>query len=653
MPDVIQEVNILNDDHTMSSFINGDPFEALTQIIHNSLDADANTIKISIKCSALGIIEWIKVIDNGSGIKQPNKDNPMDPFLRRGYSEKKSGQVNIFSRNVHGKNGEGRFKSYALGGHVEWISKRADSTTCKIMGNYMEPQKFKYINNCDTPEITSRSGTIFTAYADDRNIKLPNHDKLKENLERHFVTIVDDSRISIYLDSEKLSAQPHIDSTETQTLDQPYEDVETKTIIWKQQDTDNNKLFWCDSGYNILKEDKLENGNKKTNFSLYIASQRVEEAKNNNTLDLISSNQDFIEIEQRARDKKDEFLLKQRQLHSYDIIKKLKEENIYPYQDSQSSSEQVARNLYDRIIVKIHEKKPNVLKTKETRQFIVSTVKVLLEREPEHFANILQKLLNLTSEETSEFSKLLDETDLSNIIKTSTMVSNRLKFLEALRMLVYGDIADKVKERSQLHKIVAREAWIFGEEYNLQASDKTFDTTISEIRKTIPNFCGEYEVEGGSKIPDLFFTSKRFFADQPWALIVELKRPKVSIGIDEVQQIKNYYNILKKRPEFANWKIDFIVVSSDIDQDIYDGEIKDKRTGLLRYSEENLLKKIYVKRWGDILDQNNCSYANLKLSLDMDMDQDNGAQYIRDNFADIIDLDSMIQVSKGNAKTSS
>lgn len=172
MTEVFQEAEIINDDHTMASYINGSPFEALTQIIHNSLDANASLIKISIKYNDLGALEWVRVIDNGSGIKQPNKENPMDPFLRRGYSEKKSGQTNIFNRNYHGKNGEGRFKSYALGAQVEWLSKRENGVSCKIMGSYAEPQKFKYINNCDVSAIKSSTGTIFTAYADNRDIKL-------------------------------------------------------------------------------------------------------------------------------------------------------------------------------------------------------------------------------------------------------------------------------------------------------------------------------------------------------------------------------------------------------------------------------------------------------------------------------------------------
>ena len=84
-----------------------------------------------------------------------------------------------------------------------------------------------------------------------------------------------------------------------------------------------------------------------------------------------------------------------------------------------------------------------------------------------------------------------------------------------------------------------------------------------------------------------------------------------------------------------------IVISSDVNQDVWEGEVKDKRTGLLRYSEDNPLKKIYIKRWADILDQNECSYKNLKQSLDLDVDQNDGAQYIKENFSDIINMDKI------------
>lgn len=81
--------SIINDDHTMDAYIKGNAFEALTQIIHNSLDASASRIDVSIKYNLLGVIETISVLDNGCGIKAPDKNNEWDPFLRRGYSEKR------------------------------------------------------------------------------------------------------------------------------------------------------------------------------------------------------------------------------------------------------------------------------------------------------------------------------------------------------------------------------------------------------------------------------------------------------------------------------------------------------------------------------------------------------------------------------------
>ncbi len=635
--------SIINDDHTMDAYIKGNAFEALTQIIHNSLDASASRIDVSIKYNLLGVIETISVLDNGCGIKAPDKNNEWDPFLRRGYSEKKIGQTNKFNRNLHGKNGDGRFKSYALGAVVEWKSKTTETTTI-IVGKEDAPQTFQFKNGDKLDEINTPTGTLFTAYANDRNIDLPDGEKLKENLERHFLTVLDvdkktNNSVSIYLNGEKLSVSEHIDASSTETLKAPYDDVNVKTIIWKQNSADNNRLFWCDHSYNILKEERLDSSVQKTNNSLYIASKRVEEAKNNKTLEFSEENKDFSEIEKQAKEIRENFLIYQKKLKTNDIIKSLKEQNLYPYNEEDlSPSEKVSQPLYDNIIIKINEKKPAVLRNPSTRKFIAATVKVLIEQEPEHFVNILQNLLELTSEETIEFSKLLNETPLPAMIKTTKIVSDRLKFLSGLRYMVYGDLAKTIRERSQLHKILEKEPWIFGEQFNLSFSDQSFNTLINEIRSQIDGLSIEEEFEGGHRIPDLFFTKKQYFEQDPWALIVELKRPKVTIGKKEAQQIRDYYDIIKDCPEFQNWKIDLIIISSDIEKNIIDGDIVDTKSGLMGYSEKNPLKKIYIKRWGDILDKNSYAMNMLKQSLEIDLSSNTGADYVKNKYSEILNI---------------
>ena len=628
---------IINDDHTMDAYIKGSAFEALTQIVHNSLDASATRIDISVNYNLLGTIATICVLDDGCGIKAPDKNNEWDPFLRRGYSEKKIGQTNKFNRNLHGKNGDGRFKSYALGAVVEWKSKTTETTTI-IVGKEEKPQAFHIRNGDILDEIKTPTGTLFTAYANDRDIDLSDIELLKENLERHFLTVLDadpkiNNSVSIYLNGEKLSIREHIDASSTEKLRAPYDDVSVKTIIWKQNSADNNRLFWCDHSYNILKEERLDNTIQKTNNSLYIASKRIEQAKNDKILEFSKDNKEFSEIEKQAREIRENFLIYQKKLKTSDIIRSLKEQNLYPYNEQNlSSSDKISQPLYDNIIIKINEKKPAVLRNATTRKIIAATVKILIEQEPEHFVKILQNLLELTSEETIEFSKLLDETPLPAMIKTTRIVSDRIKFLNGLRNIVYGDLSKTIKERSQLHKILENEAWIFGEEFFLSHSDQAFNTIINDIRMQVPDLVVEEEFDGGHRIPDLFFTKKQYYGQDPWALIVELKRPKVNIGKKETQQIKDYYDIIKERPEFKNWKMDLVIISSDINDNILKGDIANIKTGEMYYSNQDPLKKLYIKQWGDFLDKNDFMLDMLKKSLELNFNQNTGKDYINNKF---------------------
>lgn len=178
---------------------------------------------------------------------------------------------------------------------------------------------------------------------------------------------------------------------------------------------------------------------------------------------------------------------------------------------------------------------------------IIDTLHLVIQKEPENFKDILEKLTGLTAEEMQSFADLLKEVSLSSVIKASATMQNRLKFMEELRQIAYGDL-NKVKERSQLHKIIENETWIFGKKYNFLASDNSFRTIVSEIRNKECGFIGKDEIVGDDYIPDLFLAKMGFDGETPKALIVELKRPSVKIGLDETTQIKKYFNTVISNP---------------------------------------------------------------------------------------------------------
>ncbi len=101
---------------------------AISELIWNSLDADASVIEIETKRNKLDGIESITIKDNGHGI---DYSKAQDVFGRLGGSQKKLSSTSPNGRHYHGKEGKGRYKSLALGDLVQFKSSRFRNRTSK------------------------------------------------------------------------------------------------------------------------------------------------------------------------------------------------------------------------------------------------------------------------------------------------------------------------------------------------------------------------------------------------------------------------------------------------------------------------------------------------------------------------------------------
>jgi hypothetical protein len=95
------------------------PATAVAELIWNGLDADAAQIDVELSVGPLGQIDKIVVSDNGHGI--PYSEAPT-LFKKLGDSWKKYGarHTKTKRRMLHGQEGRGRFRAFALGGVVDW-----------------------------------------------------------------------------------------------------------------------------------------------------------------------------------------------------------------------------------------------------------------------------------------------------------------------------------------------------------------------------------------------------------------------------------------------------------------------------------------------------------------------------------------------------
>lgn len=175
-------------------------------------------------------------------------------------------------------------------------------------------------------------------------------------------------------------------------------------------------------------------------------------------------------------------------------------------------------------------------------------------------------------------------------------------------------------EVKHLQKILDNEFWVFGEQYRLVT------TTEGQIKEAISRLAREdlgvvdYSVESNSKKELDLCLAKQIVTPQHDGMakihniVVELKRPSVKIGKNELDQILTYKDHLLSEPicKSQNMSWDFILVGSDIGSDDIIEQINsaathgEKNRGLIRkVCDEGKQYSVYVRRWNDII---NCEH---------------------------------------------
>ena len=137
------------------------PLRAVSEIVWNALDADADNVSVDFRLNPLGALNEIVVTDDGSGIALA--DDEEHRFAALGGSWKAKVQRTPEKRLMHGKFGEGRFRAFALGGIVTWDTTFKDKDSFQsyeICGTVSEPGKFTLSDT--KPAARKQAGTTVT-----------------------------------------------------------------------------------------------------------------------------------------------------------------------------------------------------------------------------------------------------------------------------------------------------------------------------------------------------------------------------------------------------------------------------------------------------------------------------------------------------------
>lgn len=628
-----------------------DTFQAFRELINNSIQADAKKIEMNIEyineANIKSPIKRIEIIDNGWGVPFNEFDKKI---LEIGTTVKDKGQ------------GIGRFSSFQIGElmHIETVgfdkskeefskinfsidstdlnNTQFEETEFKVdyeyLGKQKQPTYYKVIieqlHHNKQEKIAKRNlihenflaanihQAIFEHYAYEifHNIIkfIVNENELKRE---QFVIGTPSSKAILYTDKKgkehqvnfyfynvksninKVKVFFQVDNAGLKSVAHEY----TYSSDWYTPDL-GTWFIYIESP--ILNSDLFRN--------LDLESLGEEEVKNlkNTIKDVIN---DFFKVKNKRFEK---------------FLANLEKDKYYPYQNGQPASKS-QETLFKKVAYLLEDEHHLIQKDDKIRNFLYPLLDKAISNG--NIGYIFSKVLKLSDNNLEKFYNLLEKTDLEDVVHFASMVSEKLEFIEFLHELTYGEISKHIKERSQLHKIVENELWLFGESYNGTPklwSDKKIGNILKELREEYFNYEPTEEDknliplsdEGLNDITDLFFFNEKITDNgEREILVVELKAPKCAIGEKELNQINRYAFTIEEHSALPNDKVKYklILISSRLNK-FAKSQLKSRRSNFpdIPFLYDKKTEKsieVYVMEWSELMEQNKRKLGYLSTQL--------------------------------------
>lgn len=599
----------LSKDYITDNFSGDNYLEAIMEIVWNSIDADASEISIDLTSNAIGSgIDSLSITDNGHGIEYEK----IQEYLKElGKSAKKNSHKSPKGRIYHGKKGKGRFYFLNIGEKITWETVARDKNGklnfYEITSNRKNPNRmyFSDIKN-------NQSKETFTKVTIDNLLDKPSRLKafeLKEYIIRKALNSLLSYNIFLTIDGERIDYDQYILKEKNDIFETPLGGTikykfEVKLVQIK--DSKNKKIILCDENHFPINEEPFTNRLDGFDIIPYISSSFFSDNEKNLSLNYEN---DLVLLRENIRGRVKDFVREIKSEQSKGFLDELKSRNLFPYKNPPENPIEKSEQEIFTIIAYETNQVSNILEKDDQAKLYLNLLKETLHANPSNVGMVLKEVLNLKEEDLNDLVDLLSETSFSNIIKLSSITSDRLKILDGISLLLFDhELKKKVRERSMLHKVLVDNLWILGEDYLYGTDDQTLKNVLKQHIKILGRDSNEIPDESHlADIPDIFIYKKYLSHDGTndtyRNLIIEIKRPSNTAGQDELSQIERYATNVMNEPAFdkVNTKWEFILLVTGYNEKEIGHKMKqvNREFGTVLLTENFSVK---VLRWGDTIE---------------------------------------------------
>jgi len=611
-------------DH-LDSIAKSKPINALAELIWNALDADADKVEVSVEENDLSGIERIQVSDNGDGLPLAEANAA---FGKLGGSWKKGlVKTRRKGRNLHGRDGKGRFKAFALGETVVWDTtfekdgKQFEYTITGKRGN------LKAFNIGALKEVIGAStGTTVRIHTHAENLGgLSEDGSALDHLSEQFaIYLRDNPGVKVLFRGHRVDpSRVQKAHKEIPLLDIPLGDGRIGSALLEVFEWTTNKkerrIRLCDErGMTLHEVDAGVRPGAEFNFTAYLRAAYIGELHKENLLELEEHTEGLRHLLEHARSGLRGYFRERKAASGSSIVQQWKEDGIYPYsRDPENQLEKAHREVFDICAINVHEYLDSFRQgSLKDQKFTLLMLKTTLEENPPALKKILIEVLGLPKERQKDLAELLEKNSFPAIIEAAKVVSDRLSFLSGLEKLLFDpESKQTLQERSQLHRILETETWIFGEEFYLSDSEVNLTNLLKKhmhlLRPEEKRTKGKKKEkspkvlldDGSDGRIDLMVAREipAYGRNKKEYLVVELKRPSQKINLDIKNQIEAYALALVRdeQIDFKNTTWTFIAVSNEITPDAAESLTQtDKPVGFFMDKETY---RVGLATWAEII----------------------------------------------------
>jgi len=646
------------------------PVLGIAELIWNSVDADATVVDVRLNRNELGSLDRIEVIDNGLGITMADAQ---EGFGHLGGSWKQHDhQTKREKRILHGRQGQGRFRAFALCERVEWDTTYLVGGALaeyKIIGTSNDKRRF--IITDETP--SARGGTGTTATLTNLISQQTSLDTAKAvpELNKLFALYLKQyPQVRLSYDGETVDPSILEDTRTTYPLpaftteDGRSHEVSLTIIEWNM-DIERG-LYLCTEGGFTLRELPPGIHAPGYRFTAYLSSNLLEEMEENGTIEM----EEFTDLRKLLDITKDQMrrhFLRRDAENASGVVEQWKHEEIYPYAgEPKDIIEETERQVFDVVAVNLDAYVEDFKESKpHSKKLTFTLLRYALESNPSSLNFILEQVVGLPKEKQDEFAALLQKTSLIAMINASKIVTERLDFLKGLEYLLYDPQSRAtLKERSQLHKLISRNTWIFGDEFYLVNNDESLTNVL---RKHVQNVAFDVDLDtpvlredGSTGVVDIGLSTippeseeerdvivskilERHPSEGKHHLVIELKRPSQNITSEVIGQVRSYAFAVAADERFQNVRTNwtFWALSNKMNEHAQlESQMENQPQGVVYQSKadarRNYNMTIWAKSWSEIIEECTARLKFFQDRLNYNASQSSGRKYLREAYPKFI-----------------